>query len=291
MKKNTFLVKTLWCACIWSVFLCSCEEPKREGTVTNEGVAIAYTDCGSGDTTLLFVHGWCIDQTYWTAQVDYFCPKYRVVTIDLPGHGKSGKNRKEWSIAAFGDDVASVMQQLQLKNVIMIGHSMSGNVNLEAALQYPNPVVGFIGIDNFKELGIEYAPEELLGVENFLTSMETDFVEVTAHYVQESLLTPQAKTEIVEKVTDDMTSVPPSIAIPIIRSLISYNTIEREQMPKLGYKLVLVNSDNFPTNLDLLHQYAPRFEVITIHGTGHYPMIENPTEFNARLQEAIWKVD
>jgi len=59
--------------------------------VVNQGVQIDFLDEGKGDTTLLFVHGWCINKTYWLEQVAQFKEKYRVVAIDLPGFGKSGK--------------------------------------------------------------------------------------------------------------------------------------------------------------------------------------------------------
>jgi sigma-B regulation protein RsbQ len=59
--------------------------------IKRDNAVIDYQVKGNGDTTLLFVHGSYIDQTYWKGQVDYFNSEYKVVTIDLPGHGKSGK--------------------------------------------------------------------------------------------------------------------------------------------------------------------------------------------------------
>ena len=60
------------------------DKPITTNIVSNK-VRIDYTDTGTGDTTLLFVHGWCINKTYWEKQVAYFGKRYRVVTIDLPG--------------------------------------------------------------------------------------------------------------------------------------------------------------------------------------------------------------
>ena len=61
--------------------------------IANQGVKIAYTDTGNGDTTLVFVHGWGINKGYWSDQVSAFSNRYRVVPLDLPGFGQSGKNR------------------------------------------------------------------------------------------------------------------------------------------------------------------------------------------------------
>ncbi|MDB5060682.1 MAG: hypothetical protein JWP67_525, partial [Mucilaginibacter sp.] len=109
--------------------LCStafaCTNPKQKHSnfskdkvsIVSNNVRIDYTDTGSGDTTLLFVHGWCINKSYWADQIAHFSKGYRVVAIDLPGFGKSGKNRKVWNTTAFGEDIKNVITQLDLKNV------------------------------------------------------------------------------------------------------------------------------------------------------------------------------
>lgn len=91
-------------------------------------MAIAYQVVGSGKPALLFVHGWYCDQSYRNAQVNHFAPQYKVVTIDLAGHGKSGLDRKTWTMEAFGDDVMAVVKELDLDRVVLIGHSIGGHV-------------------------------------------------------------------------------------------------------------------------------------------------------------------
>ena len=90
-----------------------------------DGATIQYRMEGEGDTTLLFVHGAFTNQTYWDNQVAFFSPDFKVVTLDLPGHGESGRDRTEWSVEGFGQDVVTVIRELELQNVILIGHSMS----------------------------------------------------------------------------------------------------------------------------------------------------------------------
>ena len=57
--------------------------------VTADSVRIHYTDQGSGKPTLVFVHGWSCDASYWDAQVPVFAKTHRVIAIDLAGHGSS----------------------------------------------------------------------------------------------------------------------------------------------------------------------------------------------------------
>ncbi len=131
-----------------AILSCNQPEKKTEGNqvdtlaidtpvaISNNGVNIAYTDTGRSDTTILFIHGWAINKGYWADQVSYFGKKYRVVTMDLPGFGQSGKNRDKWDTKTYGSDVNAVISTLGLNNVILIGHSMSGDIALQAAADY-----------------------------------------------------------------------------------------------------------------------------------------------------------
>ena len=74
------------------IALASCQTKLAQNQhkkVKSQGVKINYGLTGRGDTTLLFVHGWGINQTYWDAQVRHFSRKYKVLTFDLPGFGQS----------------------------------------------------------------------------------------------------------------------------------------------------------------------------------------------------------
>jgi pimeloyl-ACP methyl ester carboxylesterase len=89
-----------------------------------DGVTIAYEVAGQGTPALVFVHGWSCDRSYWAGQLEAFSRDFTVVAPDLGGHGESGLDRKAWTIKSFGGDVATVVERLDLKQVILIGHSM-----------------------------------------------------------------------------------------------------------------------------------------------------------------------
>ena len=91
-------------------------------SISSDGVDIHYEVHGEGEPTLVFIHGWSCDRSYWQAQVDYFAKKYQVITIDLAGHGESGTNRSEWNLRNYGTDVVSVVNALQLEKLVLVGH-------------------------------------------------------------------------------------------------------------------------------------------------------------------------
>ena len=98
-----------------------------------DGIPIAYEVHGQAEPALVLVHGWSCDRSYWKEQVDYLSPQYRLVLVDLAGHGESGAGRKDYTMASFGADVAAVVDSLKLQKVVLAGHSMGGDVVIEAA--------------------------------------------------------------------------------------------------------------------------------------------------------------
>src|SRR5687767_6433574 len=100
-----------------AIVLFSCNEPNDDTKDTKlkiNDLTIEYDQCGKADTTLLFVHGWCINKEYWNDQSKYFCDKYKVVTLDLPGFGKSGKNRTNWNFDQYSEDINVFIKEKKL---------------------------------------------------------------------------------------------------------------------------------------------------------------------------------
>jgi pimeloyl-ACP methyl ester carboxylesterase len=273
------------------IILNSCNnaaDRKENVTAKVNNTTIAYNQYGKGDTTLLFVHGWCINKEYWNDQSKYFSDKYKVVTIDLPGFGKSDKNRSEWTFEKYTDDVNEFIKAENLKNVILIGHSMSGDILLLMDTKHPESIIGIVGIDNLKRPGAKFSEEENKGIESFFAMMDSSFSGTVEVYTKENLFPPSADTSIVNRVINDFKSNDSVIAIKVLRSLLGVSQKERDMMQQLKHTLYLVNSDSDTTHIDSLKKYCKASaEVVYVHGTGHYPMIEKPAEFNEALEKVI----
>ena len=78
------------------VYMLSCAPPSEKEAVAikNGEVSISYTMAGNGDTSIVFVHGWGISKEYWKEQIEELSSDYKVVALDLGGHGQSGHNRE-----------------------------------------------------------------------------------------------------------------------------------------------------------------------------------------------------
>ncbi|WP_111562253.1 alpha/beta fold hydrolase [Rhizobium sp.] len=93
---------------------------------TKDGTKIFYKDWGTGQP-ILFSHGWPLSGDAWEAQMLYFGQNgYRVIAHDRRSHGKSSQTWDGNNMDQYADDLAELIEHLDLKNLIMIGHSTGG---------------------------------------------------------------------------------------------------------------------------------------------------------------------
>lgn len=266
----------------------SCQKKDEKPLIVRDNAEINYNIYGDGGATLLFVHGAYIDQTYWKAQVDHFKDDYKVVTLDLPGHGKSGKGRKHWSVRGFADDVYTLIKKLQLKNVVLVGHSMGGDVILMEATYRPKNIIGFIGVDNFKSAGQPPTKSELVEIQKIERSLKMDFVNSNRDFARKYLVSDATPKELADRVINDFGNAYHPMADQLFPQLMKLYEDEKELLPELDFKVHLINSDNYPTDENALKRLAKSgYSVKETKATSHYPMVENPAEFNRLLQETL----
>jgi len=139
--------------------------PKPDARVLDAGgPALRYTihepaTAATNRPMVVLIHGWSCDSSYWEAQLPSLRSRYRVVTLDLAGHGGSSADRKDWSMRAFGEDVRRVVEAVDAHSpLVLVGHSMGGPVAVEAARQLGSRVRAVIGVDTFSAIGLPRPP-------------------------------------------------------------------------------------------------------------------------------------
>jgi pimeloyl-ACP methyl ester carboxylesterase len=265
----------------------SAAEP-AEGTpriaIGPDGVHVQYRVYGSGEPTLVFIHGWSADSNYWREQVARFKQRHAVVTVDLAGHGGTDGNRSAWTIAQFGQDVATALSAVAGERVILVGHAMGGPVALEAARKLGSRVVGIIGVETFNSVGSPALSKPQ--VDALLKPFEADFIGETRRFVTEHLFAPGSNRDLANKVAYDMSLSPPRVAIPSLRAVLEYDFTE--PLRQLDVPIVAIDSDlGEPVNETRIRKVLPKFHATIIPGVGHFPMMEDPARFNAALETEI----
>jgi pimeloyl-ACP methyl ester carboxylesterase len=256
------------------------------GTVASaDGVPIRYAVTGAGEPALVFVHCWTGDRTFWDTQVGRFAPGYRVVTLDLAGHGESGRNRRAWTIAAFAEDIRAVVAHLALPRLILIGHSMGGPVILETARRISERVLGLVPVDTLRNVEQRWPPAEL---EAALAAFRADFAGSVSRFIRERLVAPSTDARVIERVVAQALAAPREMAIAAIESTWRYDAAAAFR--EIRAPIVAVNADLQPTDVAANRRHAPQFEATIMAGVGHYPMLEAPERFNELLAGAIARV-
>lgn len=246
-----------------------------------DSVEIRYEVAGSGSPAIVFVHGWSCDRSYWRAQIEHFAKSHRVVAVDLGGHGESGLGRKEWTMAAFGADVRAVLEALDIRGAVLVGHSMGGPVILEVAKLAPERVAALVPVDTLGDVERRLSSETRAG---FLGPLRADFRTNTDRFVRD-MFTARSDPKLIDRIAADIAAAPPEVALSAIEQLFSYD--EAVALAAIKVPVRLLNADKWPTNLEAARRHKPDVELAVMPGVGHFLMAEDPDEFNRLLARAV----
>ncbi len=246
---------------------------------------INYLHQGEGKVNLLFLHGWCINSSYWKNQIHYFSNNYSVYALDLAGFGKSTSKRNNWSIEEYAKDVKGFIQTLGLKNVFLVGHSMSGLIMLQTVLNDPTNIIGIAGVENFQFVDVTFPPEQIEAMMAEFDLIKEDFRKNAPLYADKLLFQPSTSEAVRAQVKADFANADPEIGYMSIMDYLQTSQLTPTKLENAPFKLNLLNSEAIPTNVDGLENHCKNsFEVLSVGHTGHYPMIENPDVFNEVLE-------
>lgn len=255
---------------------------KSDVAISADGVPIHFDVEGDGTPALVFVHGWSCDRHYWDGQTAQFARRYTVVRIDLAGHGGSGRDRARWTMPAFGLDVVAVLEKLDLKQAVLIGHSMGGLVIVEVARRLPGVAIGLVGADTWLNLGKSRSQQQ---VSQAVALFRADFVSATRNFVQDRF--PEAADPaLVERVAAGMSAAPPNIAIGALEAAWGNDRALQQGLREIKAPKITINASPSPTE-DEARNYG--IEVMRMTGVGHFVMLDDPATFNRLLDQAVRK--
>jgi len=244
-----------------------------------DGVEIAHSARGEGETALVFVHGGLADRAFWAPQMQQLADRYRVVALDLAGHGASGRERAAWTIPAFSQDVRAVVEALDLRRAVLVGNSLGGPVALEAAALLPGRVIGVVAVDTLHDATITFSPGE---AKARAAAFRQDFP-AACHAMVVSLFHAETQPELRDWAERRMCGMPRQVVAGMMEGFAGYDV--GAACRRAGVPIRAINGDLWPTNVERGRTVAPGFAAAVMAGTGHFPMLERPAEFNRHLVE------
>ena len=254
-----------------------------------DGTPIAYEVHGSGEPTLILVHGWSCDARYWREQLAHFAARHRVVTVDMAGHGHSGAGRTDYTMRSFGEDVRVVADVVGGDRLILVGHSMGGLVVAEAARLFPDRILGLIVVDALNDLDFPVTEEHAA---QMVAPLEADFPTACRQFAA-AMIRPDTGAELAEWIQADMAAAPKEVAVSAMREYMARwiagavpAVFEELPLPVVG-----VYSDMWPVDTEANRRHMHSFEAIVLEETDHFLMLGAAEEFNRALEEAIATIE
>jgi pimeloyl-ACP methyl ester carboxylesterase len=255
---------------------------------SRDGIEIAFTTCGSeAADAVVLVHGWLGNRTYWAQQIEILAERYRVIALDLAGHGESGLGRDDWTLEAFGGDVTAVVDEVGPAKVALVGHSMGGDAIVFAARELGDRVTGLVWVDAFRSLGHE-TPATPEAIEAFVAPFRDDFAGSVDSFAR-GMFPASADSGLIDRIATDMSAGSVEMGVGSFRYALNREPAILEALPHIHAPKVAINPDIAPTDVGSLHDYG--FEAIVLDNVGHFLMLEDPARFNPVLVEALRSFD
>lgn len=255
-----------------------------EGSVVSrDGTRIFFRSAGMGQLAVLLVHGWSCNHHFFAPQFAALAERYRVVGLDLAGHGLSGR-RVTHSVAAFADDVQAVANAIDGPLVLVV-HSAGGRVACAAVEGLGDRLLGIVGIDSFQNLAAP-APDPVQA-KTALAALRADFSGRVAETMG-FFFPPDSDPALRAWVQAQMSATDPMQAISAASAYAKFDA--KSAIQGFTKPIIALNSDGVPTDERLIRRLVPHFSARIFAGQGHFLHLAHWNVFNKALLGALAEI-
>lgn len=249
------------------------------------GITLAYHDQGRG-LPVVFLHAFPFNRRMWEPQVRGLADRFRIITLDLRGHGESDAPLWRYTLEGFADDVAALLNHLAIPRAVLVGLSMGGYLSFAFHRRYADRVSGLVLADTRAE-----ADKPEVAAWRFALAQRAYKEGATAVFAEmgPKLLSPAAyrhHPELVRQVEEIVLSAPVSGIVGDLMAMAerpdSVSYLSRITCPTL----VVVGAEDALTSPEENRRIAEgirgaTFEVLP--QAGHISNLEQPAAFNSAL--------
>lgn len=257
------------------------------------GIELAYEVSGAG-MPIVLLHGFPFNRTLWREQVEAFGERYRVITVDLRGHGETAATRDTATMEEMAADVAALLDDLGIARVVLGGLSMGGYVALAFYRLFPERVRALILADTRPQAD---TGEARLTREETAARALAEGMHTVADAMLPKLLAPSThdeRPEVVARVRRMILNTDPQGAASALRGM----AVRRDQTELLREincpALIIVGDLDRITPLadaELMHREIRGSRLEVLAGAGHVSNIERPAEFNRALENFLRELE
>lgn len=261
------------------------------------GGALRYEDRGEG-RPLVLIHGWCFSSAVWKYQLDCLSRSFRVIAPDLPGHGVSDADPEGFTLKTASSAVAHLCSSLGLRDVILCGWSLGGEVALQAVSLMTSRISSlflvattprFTQSHDWKHgltekdvcaLGVSYRRSPRKAVDSFVSQMLSE----SEREQSDTMVAVQAVIDTIPL---------PAVEVALQGLEILKNTDLRNSLKSFAIPAVAMSGDFDSICLPAASRYLSSSlpaELIIFNGAGHAPFLTQPELFNKFMQQCIRRI-
>lgn len=256
---------------------------------------VTVLDNGQYSDTIIFAHGFGTDQTAWSKVIPSFSDKYRVILYDNVGAGKSDpaafSPNKYDSLHSYVNDLLDICRHLDIKDAIMVGHSVSGMISLLAGIQEPFRFKKMILIGAspryLDDTGYRggFSQEELEGL---FQAMANNYYAWVSGFAQAAMGNPD-KPQLAERFASTLSAIRPDIAQSVSRVI--FTSDHRSDLVKADIDTLLLQTKQdiaVPMEVaDYLNHHIKNSQLEVVDAEGHFPHISAPEQIVAAIKNYI----
>jgi sigma-B regulation protein RsbQ len=250
---------------------------------TVDGIKLNWASYGEGSRTIILVHGWTCDDSTWDSQLGELVREYRVITLDLPGHGKSGSPADgKFSMDLFARAVeavrvAAVRDDSKADRVVLVGHSMGTPVVVQYARLYPQHVSALVFVDGL----VTTMASGRGGGPPSANQMGGPDGKKAREAMIRGMFSASTTPDMQKHILSMMLGAPEATAVGAMNATLDPAIWKGDvfTQPVLG----LYADKSGLGNREYMKAHIPNMDYHEIAGTGHFLMLEKPDEFNRLL--------
>lgn len=255
-------------------------------------IDLAYSDEGQGPP-IVFLHAFPLNRTMWEPQVEALVPHYRVITVDLRGHGESDAPMWRYTLEQFADDVIGLLTHLSITKATFVGLSMGGYILFALYRKYSEYVKALVFADTRAQAD---TPEGKAARFSMAQIAYKRGATAIADLMLSKLLSPAALTTRKDLMDRLRHMIAANQISGIIGDLMAME--ERpdstELLPKIACPtLVIAGEDDVaspPEEVQYISDHTPGAEFVRIPQSGHLSNLENPQAFNDALERFLTRL-